>query len=118
VVPLLEVPSGVLADRWSRAAGSRCWPVSRCCSAPRLDGLSQSVATYVVAAVALGGYFALSSGTVDSIVYDTVLEGTGSSELYEAWIGRVRMVECGAFVASALAGGVLAEATRPAPPIS
>ena len=69
------------------------------------------MATYVVAAVAFGGYFALSSGTVDSIVYDTVLEETGSSELYETWIGRVRMVESGAFVVSALAGGVLAEAT-------
>ena len=53
----------------------------------------------------------LSSGTVDSIVYDTVLEETGSSELYEQWIGRVRMVESGGFVVSALAGGVLAEIT-------
>ena len=48
----------------------------------------------------LGVYFALNSGTVDSIVYDTVLEETGSSELYEKWIGRVRMVEGGAFVAA------------------
>ena len=40
-----------------------------------------------------------------------MLEETGSSELYETWIGRVRMVESGAFVVSALAGGVLAEAT-------
>jgi hypothetical protein len=56
----------------------------------------------------LGIYFALNSGTVDSIVYDVVLEETGSSDSYETWIGRVRMVESGAFVASALAGGVLA----------
>jgi hypothetical protein len=69
-----------------------------------IGGLSQSVATYVIAAVALGGYFALSSGTVDSIVYDTVLEETGSSERYETWIGRVRMVESAAFVVNALAG--------------
>jgi hypothetical protein len=55
-----------------------------------IGGFSQNVATYVVAAVALGGYFALSSGTVDSIVYDTVLEETGSRELYETWIGRCR----------------------------
>ena len=63
------------------------------------------MATYVVAAMVLGAYFALSSGTVDSVVYDTVLEETGSSELYQKWIGRVRMVESGAFVVSALAGG-------------
>ena len=51
------------------------------------------MSTYVVAALVLGVYFALSSGTVDSIVYDTVLEETGSSDLYERWIGRVRIVE-------------------------
>ena len=56
----------------------------------------------------LGVYFALNSGTVDSVVYDTVLEETGSSGLYEKWIGRVRMVESLALAGSALAGGVLA----------
>jgi hypothetical protein len=110
VVPLLEVPSGVLADRWSRSRMMVLACVALLVSST-IGGLSYTVATYVVAAVALGGYFALSSGTVDSIVYDTVLEETGSSELYETWIGRVRMVESGAFVVSALAGGVLAEAT-------
>ena len=110
VVPLLEVPSGVLADRWSRSRIMVLACVALLVSST-IGGLSQSVAAYVVAAVALGGYFALSSGTVDSIVYDTVLEETGSSELYETWIGRVRMVESAAFVLSALAGGVLAEAT-------
>jgi hypothetical protein len=52
-----------------------------------------------------------SSGTVDSIVYDTVLEETGSNELYEKWIGRTRAVESGAFVFSALVGGLLAQYT-------
>ena len=56
----------------------------------------------------LGVYFAFSSGTVDSIVYDTVLEETGSSAEYEKWIGRVRIVESAALVASALLGGLLA----------
>jgi hypothetical protein len=59
----------------------------------------------------LGVYFAFSSGTVDSIVYDAVVEETGSSELYERWIGRIRAVESAAFVLSALAGGVLAQYT-------
>ena len=59
----------------------------------------------------LGVYFAFSSGTVDSIVYDTVVEETGSNELYEKWIGRTRAVESAAFVLSALAGGVLAQYT-------
>jgi MFS family permease len=107
VVPLLEVPSGILADRWSRNRIMVCATVALLASS-LLGGLSHNVATYIAAAMILGGYFALESGTVDSIVYDTVLEETGSSDLYEMWIGRVRMVESGALVISALAGGVLA----------
>jgi MFS family permease len=110
VVPLLEVPSGILADRWSRR-----WVMILGCVAlvasSLLGGLSDNVMAYVVAAMILGVYFAFGSGTVDSVVYDTVLEQTGSNELYETWIGRTRAVESAAFVLSALAGGVLAQYT-------
>src|SRR5215203_6870860 len=110
VVPLLEVPSGILADRWSRSRvmilGCLALMISTL-----IGGLSQNVLSYVIAAMVLGIYFAFSSGTVDSIVYDTVLEETGSNELYETWIGRVRAVESAAFVLSSLAGGVLAQYT-------
>ena len=107
VVPLLEVPSGILADRWSRAGILVLSSVALAASSA-LGGVSTNVGTYVAAAMILGVYFAMNSGTVDSVVYDTVLEETGSSDLYEKWIGRVRIVESAAFVASALAGGVLA----------
>jgi MFS family permease len=112
VVPLFEVPSGILADRWSRSRILVCASVALLASS-LLGGLSHHVSTYTVAAMILGVYFALSSGTVDSIVYDTVLEETGGSDLYERWIGRVRLVESGAFVLSALGGGVLAGWTSP-----
>jgi MFS family permease len=107
VVPLLEVPSGILADRWSRNWIMVCASIALIASSV-LGGLSTNVPTYIAAAMILGVYFALNSGTIDSIVYDVVLEETGSSDQYETWIGRVRMVESGAFVASALAGGLLA----------
>jgi MFS family permease len=110
VVPLLEVPSGILADRWSRSRLMVLACVALMVSS-LLGGLSHSVIAYVIAAMILGVYFAFSSGTVDSIVYDTVVEETGSNELYERWIGRIRAVESAAFVLSALAGGVLAQYT-------
>jgi MFS family permease len=110
VVPLLEVPSGILADRWSRSRLMILACLALMVSS-LLGGLSRSVIAYVIAAMILGVYFAFSSGTVDSIVYDTVLEETGSNELYEKWIGRIRAVESAAFVLSALAGGVLAQYT-------
>ena len=110
VVPLLELPSGILADRWSRSRLMVLACVALMVSS-LLGGLSHSVIAYVIAAMILGVYFAFSSGTVDSIVYDTVVEETGSNELYERWIGRIRAVESAAFVLSALAGGVLAQYT-------
>jgi MFS family permease len=110
VVPLLEVPSGILADRWSRR-----WILILGCVALMISsligGLSYNVIAYVIAAMVLGIYFAFSSGTVDSIVYDTVLEETGSNELYETSIGRIRAVESAGFVLSSLVGGVLAQYT-------
>lgn len=112
VVPLLEVPSGILADRWKRN-GILMVSSAALAASSLLGGLSTNVVTYLIAAMILGVYFALNSGTVDAVVYDVVLEETGSSATYERWIGRVRMVEAAAFAGSALIGGVVAEATSP-----
>jgi MFS family permease len=112
VVPLLEVPTGILADRWSRTGILIMSSVAAAASA-LVGGLSHNVATYIVAAMILGVYFAMNSGTVDSVVYDTVMEEAGSSDLYETWIGRVRIVESAAFASSALLGGLIAGWTTP-----
>jgi MFS family permease len=107
VVPVLEVPSGILADRWSRSGLLVLSSLALAASA-LLGGLSTGVGTYVVAMTLLGVSFAATSGTVDSIVYDTVLEETGDSGAYERWIGRVRLVESVALATSAVAGGLVA----------
>lgn len=110
VVPIFEVPSGLLADRWSR----RGVLVLACLAAAvsvTIGGLSQNVATYLVAAFFLGICFAMQSGTLESLVYDTLVEETGSSDGFERAIGRVRLLESSALVTSALAGGVVAEFT-------
>jgi len=110
VVPILEVPSGILADRWSRR-GVLLIGNAGAFASVLVGGLSTNVATYIVAALLLGVYFAMQSGTVDAIVYDTVLEETGSSDRFESVLGRVRMAESSALVLGALAGGLLAAAT-------
>jgi hypothetical protein len=112
VVPLLEIPTGILADRWSRSGLLIASSVAAAGSA-LVGGLSHNVVTYIVAAMILGGFFAMNSGTADSVVYDTVLEETGVADLYEHWIGRVRIVESAGFTTSALAGGLLAGVTSP-----
>jgi MFS family permease len=108
VVPVFEIPSGVLADRWSRRGVLVLAGLAAIVSVI-VGGLSQNVLTYMVAAVFLGLFFAMQSGTLDSLVYDTVLDETGDSESFEHTIGRLRLVESIALVASALAGGVIAQ---------
>jgi MFS family permease len=107
VVPVLEVPSGVMADRWSRR-GVLILASVAAIAAVVVGGLSQNVGGYLVAAGFLGVFFALQSGTLEAMIYDTVLEETGDSDAFEGTIGRVRLVESVALVASALAGGAIA----------
>jgi hypothetical protein len=73
-----------------------------------IGGLSWNVPTYIGSAFVLGVSFALSSGTVDSIIYDTVLEETGTSEAFDRYMGRNRLVDSAALVVSALGGGLVA----------
>lgn len=108
VVPILEVPSGILADRWSRR-GVLIAASAALAVCALIGGLSHDVPTYILSAVALGVFFALNSGTIDSIIYDTVLAETGDSTAYERHIGRNRLANSAALVASALLGGVVAE---------
>lgn len=110
LVPVAEVLSGVLADRWSRR-GVLVLAAIALLLAVLVGALSQNVVAYVVAALILGLYFALYSGTVEAVVYDTVLEETGTSTAYEREIGRIRLLESAALVTSALAGGWIAAAT-------
>jgi predicted MFS family arabinose efflux permease len=110
VPPLAEVPSGILADRWSRR-GVLVVASFAAMASVLVAGSSTNVPTYFVSAFFLGVYFAMRSGTLEAVVYDTVLEATGGSEQFETKVGRVRMIESAALVSSALAGGLLASAT-------
>jgi predicted MFS family arabinose efflux permease len=107
VVPILEVPSGILADRWSRRGVLMVANAALALSA-LIGGLSHDVPTYILSALVLGVCFAMNSGTIDSIIYDTVLEETGTSDAFERHIGRNRLVDSAALVSSALLGGLLA----------
>ena len=112
VVPFLEIPSGILADRWSRR-GVLMIAGGALMASELVGGLSTNVATYLAAALLLGVFFAMQSGTVDSIIYDTVLEELGTGDGFEATIGRLRTRESVSLVVSALAGATLAAMTSP-----
>ncbi len=110
LVPIIEIPSGVIADRWSRRGVLMIAGLSLAVST-LVGGLSHNVPTYIAGAMVLGVYFAMYSGTMESVVYDTVLEVTGSGASYARQIGRMRLVESVSLVTSALAGGWLAGVT-------
>ena len=112
LVPLLELPTGILADRWSRRGVLILSSVAITLGA-LFGGLSQSVTMYVVSALLFGVYVACYSGTLDSVVYDTVLEETGDGADFQRRLGRVRAVEAVALVISALAGGWVAGLLEP-----
>ncbi|RTK95143.1 MFS transporter [Candidatus Saccharibacteria bacterium] len=107
VMLLVETPSGILADRWSRKGvlilASLCLATTAL-----IGGLSHTPFSYYVASVFWGIFFALYSGTYDSIVYDTALEETGSSSLFDKLYGRIKIADSTALVTSSLIGGVIA----------
>jgi predicted MFS family arabinose efflux permease len=110
VVPLLEIPAGILADRWSRR-GVLMLAHGAALASVALGALSHGVVSYIVSAMILGVFFALQSGTVDAIVYDTLLEETGTADGYEAVYGPIQMWSSAALTGSALVGGALAALT-------
>jgi MFS family permease len=107
VVPIIEVPSGILADRWSRR-GVLIVASTALALCALVGGLSTDVPTYILSALILGVFFAMHSGTLDSIVYDMVLEETGHSDTFEHCLGRVRLTESIALVSGSLLGGWIA----------
>ena len=82
LVPLVEIPSGILADRWSRR-GVLIVASTALMLTSLVGGLSNSVPLYIVSALFLAVYFAMYSGTLEAVVYDTLLEETGASDGFE-----------------------------------
>ena len=61
LVPIVEIPSGVIADRWSRRGVLMIAGLSLAVST-LVGGLSHNVPTYIAGAMVLGVYFAMYSG--------------------------------------------------------
>lgn len=105
---LFETPSGILADRWSRKGVLIIASVALAVSS-LICGASGSVEVYIFGILFWGIFYALYTGTYDSIIYDTLLEEKKSSDLFEKYYGKLRVAESLSWVAGALLGGVLAE---------
>ncbi len=105
---LMEVPSGVLADRWSRKGvlllAAVCLTISSI-----IGGFSHSVPIYIAAMVFWGFFDALASGTDNAIIYDTLVEERGDAKDYEKEFGIYQSIGGVALLVAGIAGGVLGD---------
>ncbi|MFL5592561.1 MAG: MFS transporter [Ktedonobacteraceae bacterium] len=112
LIPLLDLFSGILADRWSRKGVLMLASVAAMLNA-MLGGLSHDVPTYLVSTLFFGVEVALVSGTYESILYDTLLEHTGQSREFEQRLGQLKLLSSLALLIGALAGGLVATLLSP-----
>lgn len=105
---LVETPSGIMADRWSRKGVFLVGIVALGLSA-LVGGLSHTVPVYILSTLFWGTFAAMYSGTYDAVIYDTVMEEQGAAARYKFHLGHLRIVEGVSYVFGALLGGLLAE---------
>lgn len=104
---ILQVPTGILADRWSRKGTLILGSVLLGFNA-FVGILSHSVFPYLVYASILWGAFAsIRSGTYDAIVYDTLQEETGHSKEFERYFGHSQVYLNAGIVIAALFSSVV-----------
>lgn len=106
VTLLVETPSGILADRWSRK-GVLILASCALIVCTIAGGLSDSVPLYTTALLFIGVYFALYSGTYEAIVYDTLVEENASGTGFEKYYGRLQVYSSIALVSGSLLSGVI-----------
>lgn len=108
VIILTETPSGILADRWSRT-GVLILASLALATSGLIGGLSNSVLVFLISTCFWGIYFALYSGTYDSIIYDTLLEEHSRSDKFQHYLGLMKFIDGAALVLGALLGGLVAQ---------
>ncbi|HTE58170.1 MAG TPA: MFS transporter [Verrucomicrobiae bacterium] len=111
---LLEIPSGLLADRWSRK-GVALASIGSLLIGTLLLSRAQVFLDFLLSAVFVSAYFALSSGMKEAMMYDLLLE-YNERPTYEKQLGRLKGISAIGNIVSSLCGGLIAAATSFAVP--
>ena len=104
---ITNTPSGILADRWSRKGVLHLATLALIASS-LICGVSHSFGTYTFGMALWAVCYSCYGGTYESIVYDMLIEETGSAEHFEQYFGRVNVYNAAAFICSALVSSVVA----------
>ena len=103
LVLLLDIPAGLLADRWSRRGLLIC-SVTFMGLASIVMGTSYDFTHYLIGYIILALYMVCSSGTYHALVYD-VAHTEGRAHLYSRIMGKAyALFLCGAGVANIASG--------------
>lgn len=105
---LTEIPSGILADRWSRR-GVLILSSFALAASSLIGALSHNVAIYLISTSFWGLYLSLSSGVTESIIYDLLIETKESKSNYEKYIARTSIASSAALVIGSLIGGFIGQ---------
>jgi predicted MFS family arabinose efflux permease len=101
VMMAASIPLGILADRWSRK-GVLYLATAALAASSLVCGLAHGFWLYVAGISIWGLFYASYTGTYDSVIYDVVLEETGSADGFERFYGREQMYNSAAFITGAL----------------
>lgn len=107
VMLLVDAPSGILADRWSRKGVLVLASISLSLSG-LVGAVSTGLTTYLLAAIFWGIFFACYSGMYDSIIYDVLAEEGQSSRKFAKYFGKIQAADSLALIISGLLGAVIA----------
>lgn len=105
---LVEIPAGILADRWSRR-GLLMFGVLLLAIATLVGAISYSPPAYFISAIFWAMFFALFTGMCDSIIYDTMLEEKVPTKHFDYYLGKVRVMISAASVGGSLLGGIVGQ---------
>lgn len=97
VMAIATLPLGILADRWSRR-GVLHLATCGLVLASLLCGLSHGFWMYAAGLAAWGLFYAGYAGTYDALVWDVLLEETGTADGFEVWFGRIQRTEAAALI--------------------
>lgn len=101
---LAEIPSGIIADRWSRK-GSMVLSGLFLGISSLVAGASDSIFMYSAAVVIWGFHDAFSSGTGTAMIYDALLEEQGHARNFNRALGIYETLGGAALIFSNLLGG-------------
>ncbi len=105
---IMEIPSGILADRWSRK-GTLVLGNIFLIIGTIIAALSTDVNMYLISSVFWGIYIAMNSGTFEAIIYDLLIEEDGSASNYEKAFSRLDIFGSIGLILGSLGGGIIGQ---------